>query len=36
VKTLTLDGKYPLMVWPYHAVLGGNEHALVPSVHEAL
>jgi nicotinamidase-related amidase len=35
VKKLTVDGKYPLMVWPYHAMLGGIEHAFVPSVHEA-
>lgn len=35
VKTLTLEGKYALFVWPYHAMLGGIEHAFVPSVHEA-
>lgn len=35
VKQLSQDGKYALMVWPYHALLGGNEFALVPSVHEA-
>lgn len=35
VRKLTDDGKYPLMVWPYHAMLGGVEHALVPSLHEA-
>jgi nicotinamidase-related amidase len=23
------------MVWPYHAMLGGMEHALVPALHEA-
>jgi nicotinamidase-related amidase len=35
VKALSQDGKYLLMIWPYHAMLGGNEYALVPSVHEA-
>jgi nicotinamidase-related amidase len=35
VQTLTQDGKYALFVWPYHAMLGGIEHAFVPSVHEA-
>jgi nicotinamidase-related amidase len=35
VEALSQDGKYLLMVWPYHAMLGGNEYALVPSVHEA-
>lgn len=35
VKQLTSDGKYALFVWPYHAMLGGIEHAFVPSVHEA-
>jgi len=35
VKTLTEQGKYPLMIWPYHAILGGNEHAFMPGVHEA-
>ena len=36
VKRLTDAGKYPLMVWPYHAMLGGIGHALVASVEEAL
>ncbi len=35
VQTLSQDGKYALMVWPYHAMLGGNEYSLVPAVHEA-
>ena len=35
-KTLADGGKYPLMVWPYHAMLGGIGHALVSSVEEAL
>lgn len=36
VRKLTERGKYPLMVWPYHSVLGGIGHALVSSVEEAL
>jgi len=27
---------YALTIWPYHAVLGGIDHALVPIVHEAI
>ncbi len=34
-KRLNLDSKYPLMVWPYHAMLGGISHALVSAVEEA-
>jgi len=29
-------GKYPLTIWPYHAMLGGIGHALVGVVEEAL
>ncbi|MFH7024398.1 MAG: isochorismatase [Heteroscytonema crispum UTEX LB 1556] len=36
VKQLSQDGKYPLMVWPYHSMLGGIGHALVSSVEEAI
>lgn len=36
VRTLTAGGKYPLMVWPYHAMLGGIGHALVSAVEEAV
>jgi nicotinamidase-related amidase len=35
VRTLA-DGRYPLMVWPYHALLGGIGHALVSAVEEAV
>ena len=35
-RSLSRDGKYSLMVWPYHAMLGGIGHALVSSVEEAL
>jgi nicotinamidase-related amidase len=36
VRTLTAGGKYPLLVWPYHAMLGGIGHALVSAVEEAV
>ncbi|MCB0317868.1 MAG: hypothetical protein KDD56_03865, partial [Bdellovibrionales bacterium] len=36
VEQLTRGGKYPLMVWPYHAMLGDVDHALVPGIQEAL
>ena len=35
-KKLTEVGRYPLTIWPYHAMLGGISHALVASVQEAL
>jgi len=34
-KTLDERGKYPLTIWPYHSMLGGIGHALVPAVEEA-
>jgi nicotinamidase-related amidase len=36
VRTLSAGGKYPLLVWPYHAMLGGIGHALVSAVEEAV
>jgi nicotinamidase-related amidase len=36
VERLDKLGKYPLTVWPYHAMLGGIGHALVPSVEAAI
>lgn len=36
VKQLSDGGKYPLLIWPYHAMLGGIGHALVPSIEEAI
>lgn len=36
VRTLTEGGKYPLLIWPYHAMLGSIGHALVSAVEEAL
>lgn len=35
VRTLEEQGKYALMVWPYHAMIGGVGHALVPALEEA-
>ena len=34
-RRLAEGGKYDLTVWPYHAMLGGIGHALVPAVEEA-
>jgi nicotinamidase-related amidase len=35
VKQLERAGKYVLTVWPYHTLLGGVSHALVPALMEA-
>ncbi|BFM41167.1 isochorismatase [Synechocystis sp. LKSZ1] len=35
VRRLSQAGKYPLTIWPYHAMLGGIGHALVSAVEEA-
>ncbi|MDK1031170.1 MAG: isochorismatase [Planctomycetia bacterium] len=35
VEKLSEEGKYPLTIWPYHAMLGGIGHALVSAVEEA-
>ena len=35
-RTLSKAGRYELMVWPYHAMLGGIGHALVSAVEEAV
>ncbi|MEM6449598.1 MAG: isochorismatase [Cyanobacteria bacterium P01_D01_bin.105] len=34
-KQLADSGKYPLTIWPYHSMLGGIGHALVPAFEEA-
>lgn len=34
-KSLDEGGKYPLIIWPYHSILGGIGHALVSAVEEA-
>jgi nicotinamidase-related amidase len=36
VRRLEEGGKFPLTIWPYHAILGGLGHALVSSVEEAV
>jgi nicotinamidase-related amidase len=36
VQQLAASGKYPLTIWPYHAMLGGIGHALVPAVEAAI
>jgi nicotinamidase-related amidase len=36
VRSLERGGKFALTVWPYHALLGGIGHALVPAVEEAI
>ena len=36
VQKLSKDGKYPLIIWPYHSMLGGIGHALVSAVEEAI
>jgi len=35
-RELERRGKYELTIWPYHAMLGGIGHALVPAVEEAV
>lgn len=35
-RKLRDGGKYQLMIWPYHAMLGGIGHCLVSAVEEAL
>jgi nicotinamidase-related amidase len=36
VRALETRGRYRLTIWPYHAMLGGIGHALVPAVEEAI
>jgi nicotinamidase-related amidase len=35
-EDLERKGKYALTIWPYHAMLGGIGHALVPAIEEAI
>jgi nicotinamidase-related amidase len=35
VQQLQQSGKYLLTIWPYHSLLGGIGHAIVPAVEEA-
>jgi nicotinamidase-related amidase len=34
-ERLEASGRYVLTIWPYHALIGGLSHALVPAVYEA-
>jgi nicotinamidase-related amidase len=34
-ERLEATGRYVLTIWPYHALLGGTSHALVPALMEA-
>jgi nicotinamidase-related amidase len=36
VRRLHEGGQYPLVVWPYHSMVGGVGHALVSAVEEAV
>ncbi|MEW6583577.1 MAG: isochorismatase [Actinomycetota bacterium] len=36
VRRLAAGGRYPLTVWPYHAMVGSPGHALVSAVEEAV
>lgn len=36
VETLEADGKYMLIIWPYHGMLGSIGQAQVSAIHEAL
>jgi len=36
VQALQSGGRYRLIIWPYHAMLGGLGHALVAAVEEAI
>lgn len=36
VETLDARGKFPLLIWPYHAITSGISHALVSAVDEAV
>ncbi len=35
-RRLEAQGKYNLVIWPYHAMLGGAGHALAPAIEEAI
>jgi len=35
-RRLAEGGKYPLVVWPYHSMVGGIGHAIVSAVEEAV
>ncbi len=35
VEALAARGRYPLTIWPFHGMLGGKGHNLVPGIEEA-
>lgn len=35
-ESLARKGKYALTIWPYHAMLGGIGHSLVPAIEQAI
>jgi nicotinamidase-related amidase len=36
VKALAEKGRFPLVIWPYHTIIGSVGHSLVPCLSEAL
>lgn len=36
IEALARDGKYALMIWPFHSMVGSLGHALIPELHEAI
>jgi len=36
VEALSARGRYPLVIWPYHCLIGSWGHALIPSVSDAI
>jgi len=36
VKSLDANGRYPLVIWPYHCLIGSNGHKVFPELFEAL
>jgi hypothetical protein len=35
-QTLEKNGKKLLIIWPYHVILGGIDHSLIPILHEVI
>jgi nicotinamidase/pyrazinamidase len=36
VKTLEVNGRYPLCIWPPHCLIGSPGHCVMPELHQAL
>lgn len=36
VETLESNGRYDLMIWPYHCLIGSTGHQVYPALHEQL